>query len=336
MTRVVVVEDSRVQRAHLVHTLEADGDIHVVGQALGAAEAIRLVQTLRPDVVTLDLEIPDGGGQHAIEQIMAFCPTPILVLSGTVRGRDSGAAVQSLLAGAVDILPKPTTWDATKEDALRARVRTLQKVSVVRHTRGGRVPAGPPASTSPGRGHGHPIVAIGASAGGPSALATVLSGLAGLQAPVLVVQHLHADFVDGLVTWMTGVSALPVQLAGHGEGLKPGVVYIAPGGTHLRLGTGHEIELSPNPPAVHRPSVDVLFSSVAQRASGRKVGVLLTGMGEDGAAGLLELRQHQGLTIAQDEATSAVFGMPQAAQRLGAAAQILPLSDIAASVTRWV
>lgn len=336
MTRVVVVEDSLVQRAHLVHTLEADGDIKVVGQAVGATEAIRLVQALQPDVVTLDLQIPDGGGQHAIEQIMAFCPTPILVLSGTVTGRESRAAVQSLLAGAIDILPKPTTWDAAAESVLRDRVRTLQKVSVVRHTRGGRVPAGLPASAPQGRGAGPPIVAIGASAGGPSALATVLSGLAGLRAPVLVVQHLHADFVDGLVSWMAGVSALPVQLARHGARLELGVVYIAPGGTHLRLGTGHQIELNESPPAVHRPSVDVLFSSVAHGAQGRKVGVLLTGMGEDGAAGLLEIRERQGLTIAQDEATSAVFGMPRAAQRLGAAAQILPLAEIATTLTRWI
>jgi two-component system chemotaxis response regulator CheB len=334
--RVVVVEDSPVQRAHLVHTLQAEGDIQVVGQAVGTAEAISLVQALRPDVVTLDLQIPGGGGQHAIEQIMAFSPTPILVLSATVTSRESREAVQALLAGAMDALPKPTTWDAAAEHALRARVRTLQKVTVVRHARGGRVPARLPTRTQPAPRLGRAVVAIGASAGGPPALATVLSGLAGLQAPVLVVQHLHADFVDGLVSWMSGASALPVQLARHGAPLQAGVVYIAPGGTHLRLGTGHQIELNDNPPAVHRPSVDVLFSSVAQRAEGPTVGVLLTGMGEDGAAGLLELRQRQGLTIAQDEATSAVFGMPQAAQRLGAATQILPLGKIAATVTGWI
>lgn len=336
MTRVVVVEDSPVQRAQLVRTLEAEGDIHVVGQAWGAAEAIRLVQALRPDVVTLNLQIPDGGGQHAIEQIMAFSPTPILVLSATASSLESQAAVRALLAGAMDALPKPTTWDAAAEHALRARIRTLQKVTVVRHTRGGRGPARLPDRTRRSHLTGQAVVAIGASAGGPPALATLLSGLGGLQAPVLVVQHLHENFVDGLVSWMAGASALPVQLARHGTKLEPGVVYIAPGGTHLRLGTGYQIELNDNPPAVHRPSVDVLFSSVAQRAEGPKVGVLLTGMGQDGAAGLLELRQRQGLTIAQDEATSAVFGMPKAAQRLGAATQILPLGEIAAAVTGWV
>jgi len=335
VTRVVVVEDSLVQRAHLVYVLQADGDIQVVGQAVGAAEAIRLVQALRPDVVTLDLQIPDGGGQYAIEQIMAFSPTPILVLSSTVTNRGSQEAVEALLAGALDALPKPTTWDEGAERALRDRVRALQRVSVVRHSRGKGLPERSARQTPPGREVGRAVLAIGASTGGPSALAVVLSGLAGLRASVLVVQHLHADFVDGLVSWMARASALPVQLAVHGEQLRPGVVYIAPGGAHLKLGTGHQIELNTNPPAVHRPSVDVLFSSVAQRAEGPKAGVLLTGMGEDGAAGLLELRQRRGLTIAQDQATSAVFGMPQAAQRLGAAARVLPLAEIAAAVTRW-
>ena len=336
MTRVVVVDGSWTQRAHLVHGLEAEGDIHVVGQAADAAEAIRLVKALKPDVVTLDLQIPDGGGQHAIEQIMAFSPTPILVLSGTVTNHESREAVAALLAGAMDALPKPTTWNQEAERVLRGRVRTLQKVSVVRHTRGGRVPARQSSTTPPRPTAGCPVVAIGASAGGPSALAVVLSGLAGLQASVLVVQHLHPDFVDGLVNWMAVASPLPVQLARHEERLRPGVVYIAPGGTHLKLGARHQIELDPTPQSVHRPSIDVLFSSVAQRADGPKIGILLTGMGEDGAAGLLELRQRKGMTIAQDEATSAVFGMPRAAQRLGAAAQILPLGEIAAVVTRLI
>jgi two-component system chemotaxis response regulator CheB len=164
----------------------------------------------------------------------------------------------------------------------------------------------------------------------------VLSGLAGLSAPVLVVQHIHPDFVGGLVRWMARVSALPVQLAQHGARLQPGVVYIGPGGTHLKVGAADQIELDTSPKSVHRPSVDVLFSSVARRAEGPKVGVLLTGMGQDGAAGLLELRQNKGVTIAQDEATCAVFGMPQAAQRLGAASRVLPLGDIAAAVAAAV
>jgi two-component system chemotaxis response regulator CheB len=336
MTRVVVVEDSRVQRAHLVHTLEADGDIEIVGEAVGATEAIQMIQALRPDVVTLDLQIPDGGGQHVIEQIMAFAPTPILVLSAAVTSRGSREAVEALLAGAMEALPKPLIWDAAAEQAVRERVRALQRVTVVRHPRGGRPPRRRPAPARTRSEGNRSVVAIGASAGGPAALAVVLSGLAGLHASVLVVQHLHADFVGGLVSWMTRVSALPVELAQQAMRLQPGIVYIAPGGTHLKVGRGHLIELDVLPDSLHTPSVDVLFSSVAQNAEGRKVGVLLTGMGEDGAAGLLEIRQRDGATIVQDEATSAVFGMPRAAQRLGAAGQLLALDDIAAAIGQAV
>jgi two-component system chemotaxis response regulator CheB len=332
MTRVVVVEDSLVQRAHLVRMLESEGDIEVVGQAVGAAEAIKLVETLRPEVVTLDLQIPDGGGQHAIEQIMAFTPTPILVLSATVTGRGSHEAVQALMAGAMEALPKPERWDAAAERAVRDRVRALRGVTAVRHPRGGRLPRRPPARTPPPSGPGGAVVAIGASAGGPAALAVVLAGLTGVRASVLVVQHLHPDFVAGLVSWMARVAALPVELARHGTHLQPGVVYIAPGQTHLKVGSGHQIELDDQPPSLHRPSVDVLFSSVATYVDGPKVGVLLTGMGSDGAAGLLELRQHNAVTIAQNEATSVVFGMPRAAQRLGAATQVLALQDIAFAI----
>ena len=335
MTRVVVVEDSLVQRAHLVRMLEADGDIQVVGQAVGATEAIKLVAAVRPDVVTLDLQIPDGGGQLVVEQIMAFTPTPILVLSAAVANHGSQAAVEALMAGAMEALPKPATWNAAAEAAVRDRVRALRRVSVVRHPRGGRTARRHPAPTAR-PGPGQPVVAIGASAGGPAALAVVLAGLADVRASVLVVQHLHADFVGGLVSWMSRVSALPVELARHGTCLRPGVVTIAPGDLHLKVTAGERIELDASPPSVHCPSVDVLFSSVAINVAGPKVGVLLTGMGQDGAAGLLELRRHNGMTIAQDEATAAVFGMPRAAQRLGAAVQVLPLGDIAAAIARAV
>jgi two-component system chemotaxis response regulator CheB len=162
----------------------------------------------------------------------------------------------------------------------------------------------------------------------------VLAGLAGLDASVLVVQHLHPDFVAGLVSWMARVSPLPVELARDGERLRPGVTYIAPGDTHLRIGPDDGIVLDPEPAALHRPSVDVLFSSLAERANGSNVGVLLTGMGDDGAAGLLALRRRGDVTIAQDEESSVVFGMPRAAQRLGAAQHVVPLDQVAPAIMR--
>lgn len=330
--RTVVVESSPSERAHLVETLQAGGEIVVVGQAGEALEAIRMVQDLRPDVVTLDLQLPGGGGQQVIEQLMAFAPTPILVLSSNV-GRESTAAVDALVAGAVDILPKPDTWSGADEDALRSRVRIVGGVAVVRHPRA-RLAQSPrrPSRSTDGAATRTPIVAIGASTGGPAALAEVLGGLGGIGASVLIVQHLHPDFVGGLVSWMARVSPLPVELARHGERLRAGVAYIAPGGTHLRIGPEDDIVLASAPDTLHRPSADVLLTSVAERANGRNVGVLLTGMGEDGAAGLLALRRRGDVTIAQDEETSVVFGMPRAAQRLGAALHVVPLSEIATTI----
>jgi two-component system, chemotaxis family, protein-glutamate methylesterase/glutaminase len=332
--RVVVVEDSQVQRAHLVKTLQSERDIVVVGEAVTVTEAIELVQKTRPDVVTLDLQIPGGGGQVVIEQLMAVAPVPILVLSGSVAGRDSEDAVAALVAGAVDVLPKPSRWSAEAEEALRSRVRLVSGVAVVRRSskRTARSATRPVAGRAPGTGV--PIVAIGASTGGPAALAQVLAELGAVDAAVLVVQHLHADFVDGLVSWMDRVSSLHVELAVHGKPVRRGVVHIAPSGLHLRVDGRDQIVLDPEPQTLHRPSVDVLFSSLAERTNGRTVAVLLTGMGDDGAAGLLALRRHGDVTIAQDEESSAVFGMPRAAQRLGAAKLVVGLDKMASTIVR--
>jgi two-component system chemotaxis response regulator CheB len=225
---VVVVDDSPVQRAHLLDVLEAERDIAVVGQAGDPLEAVALVQRLRPDVVAMDLGLPGEGGLGAIEQIMADVPTPILVLSTRVTCAASAAAVESLLAGAVEALPKPERWDVEAEGQLRCRVRLLSRVTVVGHPRGRRRPRAPDP-------HRAPPVAIAASTGGPAALAEILPALDGLAVPVLVVQHLHPQLVDGFVGWMQRVSALPVVVAADGDRPQPGVVYIAPAGTHLKL-----------------------------------------------------------------------------------------------------
>jgi two-component system chemotaxis response regulator CheB len=338
--RVVVVEDSPVQRAHLVDVLQAERDIAVIGQAGDPVEAVALVQRLQPDVVTMDLGLPGEGGLGAIEQIMADLPTPILVLSARVTYAGSAAAVESLLAGAVEALPKPERWDAEAERQVRFRVRLLSKVTVVAHPRGRR--RRPPAP-DPYRA---PPVAIAASTGGPAALAEILPCLGGLAVPVLVVQHLHPQLVDGFVGWMQRVSALPVVMAADGDRPQPGVVYVAPAGAHLKLAPapgvpavparpsralppgGRRLVLDPEPAGVHRPSADELFTSVAATAGGQSVGVLLTGMGDDGAAGLLALRRQGAITIAQDEPTSIVFGMPRAAQRLGAAAEVHGIGQV--------
>jgi two-component system chemotaxis response regulator CheB len=312
--RAVVIEDSPTQQGQLVRILQADGDIEVVGTGTTAGEAIGLVDRTRPDVIALGL------------QRGSLCPA--------TDGTRSVPALDALAAGALDVLPRPSLWTSADEAQLRRCMRSLHKVGIVGSPRRRSRPNVERAGATPVTVG--PVVALAASTGGPPALAEVLSGLGGLTAPVLVVQHIHPDFVGGLVTWMSRACPLPVELARHGEAALPGHVYIAGGGFHLHLEARSRLGLSSTPVTLHRPSADELFRSVAEHAGAAGVGVVLTGMGDDGARGLLALRQRGGRTLAQDEATCAVFGMPQASQRLGSVKELLPLGDIAAAVLRAV
>jgi two-component system, chemotaxis family, protein-glutamate methylesterase/glutaminase len=330
--RALVVEDVSTQRSQLVDMLRREGDIVVVGLPTTAAAAIDGVAQSRPDVVILDLHLADGKSHHAIEQIMAHTPTPILVLSARIDDRDSPSAVEALVAGALEALPRPPRWTPEQGTDLRQAVRQISKVHVIRHPRG-NLARGVRRDPEPRSGL-RPVVAVAASTGGPSALATLLAGLAGLQAPVLVVQHLHPDFTTGLVEWMSRISPLPVETASHDQLARPGRIYIAPGGHHLHYRANGTLQLALTPATLHRPSADELFRSVAEAAASAGIGVLLTGMGDDGAKGLLAIHQQGGHTLAQDEDSSAVFGMPQAAERLGAVSELLPLDKIAAGIHR--
>lgn len=332
--RVLLVEDASAQRNQLVSILQAQGDLVVTDCSSAVAEAVDLVARSRPDVVVLDLQLRDGQGQRAIEQIMARTPTPILILSSRIRDRRTPSAVAALVAGALEALPRPPVWTPAEGAELRRVVRQISKIQVIRHARGSQPPR-QPREPAP-RAERRPVVAIGASSGGPSALATLLGGLAGLEAPVLVVQHLHPDFITGLVEWMSRVSALPVEIARHSQVARSGRVYVAPGERHLRLVPGGLLELAESPATTHRPSVDELFRSVARTAGSAGIGVLLTGMGDDGARGLLAIHQHGGPTLAQDEASSTVFGMPKAAVEVGAVTELVRIDKLADAVQRAV
>jgi two-component system chemotaxis response regulator CheB len=332
--RVLVIEDASAQRTQLVQALRADGDITIVGHADTADDVVTVVETSRPDAIVLDLHLQNGTSRDAIEQIMARKPTPILVLSARIDDRRSPGAVDALVAGALEALPRPQRWTADRGAELRRTVHQISKVLVIRHPRGG-LARNAPRRSAPQPLH-QPVVAVAASTGGPSALAALLGGLGGLDAPVLVVQHLHPDFTSGLVDWMSRASSLPVELAEHGRTIRPGRVYVAPGERHLRLGANLRIELDANPVGLHRPSADQLFQSVAERAGGAGIGVLLTGMGDDGARGLLAIHRTGGRTLAQDEESCAVFGMPKAAKRLGAVTDLLPLGELPAAIRHAV
>jgi two-component system chemotaxis response regulator CheB len=288
-------------------------------QSADPREAVEVVSRLTPEVVVL---VFDGSASAltAIQDIMAQQPTPILLV--TSNGIGAEAAALGVQSGAVDIAAAPAAGDKAGLAALRGRIRRVSLVPVIRHLRGRR-------RALAGRGA---VVAIAASTGGPQALAHVLRGLGGLAAPVLVVQHLHPSFTGRFLEWMARESALPVEMAAEGTAILPGVVYLAPSNLHLRLAPARHLALGAEPESLHRPSADVLFDSVAQQAAAAAVGVLLTGMGADGAKGLLAILRGGGRTIVQDEASSAVYGMAKAAQSMGAAEQVLHLELISAAI----
>ena len=327
----LIVADAGPASSALVAALEGDVGICVVAQASSPAAVVRTVAQYRPDIVVLDLGVAHGVGHEIVADIMNRAPTPVLVLSEGIADRTSPSAVDALGAGALDVLPLPTEWTPVLGTALRDAVRKLSRAWVIRHLRGVTVDNPQSRGVPAGRG---PVVAMAASTGGPSAFASVLAKLGGLPATVLLVQHLHPEFAGSLLDWMKRVSAMPVEFGSSGARIQPGRAYLAPPGVHMRLGKHGLLELDAQPATVHRPSADVLFTSVAEQAGASGIGVLLTGMGDDGARGLLAMRRSGARTIVQDEPTCAVFGMPRAAFRIGAAADVRPLDQVAAAVQR--
>lgn len=333
--RVVVVEDSAAERRSLVAALEAEGTISVVGEASSAAEAVRVIADTKPDVVTMDLELPGeqagrAGGILATEGIVAVAAVPILVLSAHAGGREDTLAIEALAAGAVDCLPKAAPWGTDAGAGLRRRVLVLSRLQMVHRTGRGR-----PALNGTPAGRGV-VVALAASTGGPSALRTVVEALRDIPAPILLVQHIHAEFADSFATWLQAASGVPSHLATHGEHPQPGHVHVAPPELHLRLGPRGTLQLDPRPERISRPSCDELLLSVAAEAGPLGVGAVLTGMGDDGARGLLALRERGGATFAQDGASAAVDGMPRAARELGAVQRSLPLDDLGPALAEAV
>jgi two-component system, chemotaxis family, protein-glutamate methylesterase/glutaminase len=319
--RVLICEDSQTYAAGLSRLLARDAGIDVVGVCSSAEDAIARISQLelKPHLVTMDLELPGISGGAAIEHIMSVQPIPILVLSGGVAP-GSPAALAALAAGALDVLSKDTLdlRDPGGGDA-RAfcrRLKMLSGIRVLHHPRAGLSrmhPGQPPAGSD-----AVAVIGICASVGGPQALASVLGQIpAGFPVPILVVQHIATGFTAGFARWLDGQVPLPVRLARAGP-TAPGI-WVAPEGAHLALDGRGRLSLDERDDAgPHRPSADVLLRSIAAGAGAGGVAVVLTGMGRDGADGLGEVKRAGGLTIAQDEASSAVFGMPKQAAARGA------------------
>ncbi len=343
--KVLLVDDNESTLLLWKRILVSARDMQVVGQAGNGRDAVRMVEELHPDVVLMDVMMPIMNGLEATREIMSLSPTPIIVTSANFTSLECSIAFEAINAGAVSVIKKPgTTQTLSPEDSIKEFVNTLRAMSDVRVIRHRKADA-PAALNEPVSsmiqhrdGDAKPeIVAIAVSTGGPQTLAQILANLpTTFQLPIVVVQHIAADFVSSLVSWLNTVSRLPVCEAQAGEAPRAGTVYIAPGGIHLQLTDDHRFALTDAPANVaHIPSGDVLLTSVAEHYGAHAIGIVLTGMGSDGAHGLRAMRDAEALTIAQDEASSVIFGMPQEAIALGAARLTLPPPAIAKFLQRY-
>jgi two-component system chemotaxis response regulator CheB len=345
MISVLIVEDSPSVRELMVHILSADPAIRVVGTASDGEAALEAVERLKPDIITMDVHMPRMNGLDAARRIMETRPTPIVVVSGSFEPQEVTKTFRALEAGALALVQRPAgvghpEFQQHSAELIRT-VKLMSEVKVIRRwarvTRIPVAPADPPAlevelKPSPVEVK---VIAIGASTGGPLALQAILADLpADFPAPILVVQHIAPGFLRGFADWLGRATTLPVGIPAHGERMVSGRVYLAPDGLQMQIGTTGKILLTADEPENNlRPSVSCLFRSVAAAYGPQAIGVLLTGMGKDGAEQLRVMKEKGAITIAQDEDTSVVYGMPGEAVRLGAATYVLPPSRIAAALT---
>ncbi|MGN7612713.1 chemotaxis-specific protein-glutamate methyltransferase CheB [Magnetococcales bacterium HHB-1] len=369
MIRVLLVDDSPIALLVLKRMLSEAKDIVVIDTASNGKEALKKVHDLKPQVVCTDLHMPKMNGLRLIQKIMHEKPLPILVISVSVQSDDEHNVFDLLEAGAVDVFPKPidglSETSAHLKDELIRKIRVLSGVVPIRrHNRHPLEepppplhPLPPPVSPahsvpqsgtaqSASRGYIKPrIVAIGASTGGPQALMTLLSELPpSFPLPILCIQHISDGFLNEMISWLSHHTPLKIKIAQAGTTPRPGHIYFSPENYHLEIDKNYRFNPVRTPSIKeisssvkhHRPSVDVTFTSIASVYGAAAIGILLTGMGSDGAAGMLTLYKNKGTTIAQDENTSVVYGMPKQARDLGAVQQILPIQRIAAMLCRTI
>lgn len=344
---VLIVDDSRVTREFLAHIFSEAG-IKVLGTVSDGQEAIGFVRQKRPDVITMDIYMPGMNGLEATRQIMATVPVPIVIVSGNWDQTEVDTTFRAMEAGALAVVQRPYGAGHPEHKAsVQELVRTIRLMSEVRVVRRwsrsnpGKKPLSVPANirlpvpqTGVKMERGVKLVAMGASAGGPPVLQRILSGLdADFPFPVLVVQHMAPGFMQGMLNWLGETSRLHLRIAREGEKMLQGSVYFAPDGFHMGVSGDNTIFLSnAGPEHGARPSVSYLFRSVGRAYGGAAAAVLLTGMGSDGAEEMRSLKEKGAITIAQDEESSAVFGMPEAAVRLGAAVLVLSPEQIIAAL----
>jgi two-component system chemotaxis response regulator CheB len=340
-TRVLIVDDSAIVRKILTDALASEPDIEVAGTAPDAYIARDKIVSLDPDVLTLDIEMPRMDGLTFLRKLMRHHPLPVIIISSLGQA-SCEAAVTALREGAVEVLAKPggpySVGDLTTSLAEKIRAAAAARVRIRTAPDDAIHPGGPLGAAGPSAGSSRRVIALGASTGGTEAIEQVLRAIGPGGPGLVIVQHIPAGFSRAFAERLDRVCAVRVKEASDGDAVVPETALVAPGNYHMavhRAAEGFRVAVRDGPPVCYqRPSVDVLFTSVARAAGAEAVGVILTGMGRDGAEGLLKMREAGAFTIAQDEATSVVFGMPREAARAGAADRVLPLGRIAAEIQR--
>ncbi len=340
MIRVMVVDDSAVVRQSTKFILESDPELQVVGEAGNGVEALELAERCKPDVITMDVQMPRMDGLEALREIMSERPVPVLIVTGLDLEHEAQLTAQAKQLGAVAVLKRPAGFGDAAQKGFAAQlvrqVKAMSTIKVVRHNKAHSAQPGAPVATSP---RVKPdVLAIGASTGGPAALHVVLGAMpADFPLPIVITQHISFGFIDGFASWLNDACALNVRVAKHGDRMEVGQIYVAPDDVHLRVERFGRLMLSDSPPVGgHRPAVNVMFQSVADSYAAAALGVLLTGMGADGAEGLVAMRRAGAITIAQDEASCVVFGMPKEAIKMGGAVHVVRLERITPMLVEMV
>lgn len=342
--KVLVVEDSHITSQIITTILTSDPEIVVVGIAYNGKDAVELVPKLKPDIITMDIHLPVMDGFEATKQIMAYHPTPILMISASVFTEGMNKVFKAISFGALDVIEKKEmviAGDKVSNEQLIEKVKFLSTIRVVHHPLA-KLEEQKEKSLVVLENYGEKtldrLVALVGSTGGPQALANILKHFPeNFPCGIVIVQHISSGFDGGLATWLDNECPIEVKIAKHDDDIKPGVAYIAPCDLQMRISEGGKIHLSKETACEgHNPSGDVLLESVAKIYKEKAVAVILTGMGRDGAKGIKAVKELGGRTIAQDEESCVVFGMPKAAIDLGAVDKILPLEEIAQEIVRML
>ena len=348
---ILVVDDSQLVRNILKEVFHSDPDLHVIGEAINGKEAVRMTRDLKPDIITMDIQMPEMDGFEATEQIMAYTPTPILIFSSAIDKSEQYTSYKAISLGALDNMSKP---DITQEgfdlitETLVKKVKMLSNIKVIPHIRAKLKSVGFEAKGDEKKFTGkktalenlkYQIVAMGASTGGPLALAKIFSALPhNFPVGIVIVQHISRGFIDSFVEWLTTQTTLKVKVAEHGEPVASGTIYFAPDDVQMEVTVKNTIMLDKDLPqwGEFKPSVNHLFKSAGRNLGNRAMGVILTGMGEDGVKGMEEMFRNGSYTIAQNKETSLIYGMPRAAIESRCVNTVLPLEKIADEIMRKI